>query len=86
MTKEWQTGHEPGRCTWPAFCCAPGAPERLTTHVVEWPEGRVENVRWFRTYACADDAQRIVEYQNSDETTLRNCGPVTMREVGEGNW
>jgi hypothetical protein len=75
----WVTGHAPGRCTWPAHC-GRGHLERPTTHAVEWPQGDVEEVEWFRTYACAEDAQVIADYQASIGTV------VTVREVGEGNW
>jgi hypothetical protein len=57
---------------------------------VEWPPGQVEVVDDdgelrpfdgpFRTYACADDAAKIREYQHSIGIN------VVVREAGEGNW
>ncbi len=78
---EWSTVARPGECPW-------GCGQR-TTHVVEWPAGAVDVVdddgdaRPFdgqvRTYACADDATKIVTYQHSVGID------VVIREVGEEN-
>lgn len=81
-TPRWRTVARPGPCTW-------GCGLR-TTHVVEWPAGQVEigddvsgEVRPFdgqvRTYACADDAMKIQEYQQSIGVD------VVVREDGEGS-
>ena len=87
VTDEWRTGHEPGVCTWPAHCgLLPPGEKRQTTHVVEWPQGWIDTAPRFRTYACAEDAERIVNHQNTSEVAVERCGPVRMREVGEGNW
>lgn len=80
--RQLETIASPGLCPW--HC------GRLTTHAVEWPPGQVEVVDddgelrpfdgLFRTYACADDAAKIREYQHSIGID------VVVREAGEGKW